>query len=74
MFNLALAYMSKHDFARAGYWVREGLDIAPDDAQLRQIQHRLWFEARWYKLRQWPQAVFQAFGFARRGENHGKNL
>ncbi len=74
MFNLALAYMSKHDFARAGYWVREGLDIAPEDAQLRHIQHRIWLEARWYRIRHWPRSVFEAFGFARGGSQRGKNL
>ncbi len=57
MFNLALAYMSRHDFARARYWLQEALDIAPDDPQLRQIQHRLWLESRWYQLRQWPRVI-----------------
>ncbi len=62
MFNLALAYMSKHDFALARYWLHEALDIAPDDAQLRQIQHRLWLESRWHQIRQWPRELAAAFG------------
>ncbi len=54
MFNLALAYMSRQDFARARYWVREALDIDPDDTQLRQIQHRIWVASRWHQVRRWP--------------------
>jgi tetratricopeptide (TPR) repeat protein len=41
MHNLALAYISKRDFARARAWIREALDIAPEDPQLRQLQGRL---------------------------------
>ncbi|MHB1766255.1 MAG: tetratricopeptide repeat protein [Phycisphaerae bacterium] len=71
MFNLALAYMSKQDFARARYWVQEALDIAPEDTQLRQIQHRLWLESRWHQIRQWPRALRQALGWGRSRENRG---
>ena len=41
MHNLALAYLSKKDFRRARFWLREALDIAPDDAQLKQLRTRL---------------------------------
>ncbi len=41
MSNLAVAYLRKGDLARARYWLREALDIAPNDPQLRQIQNRL---------------------------------
>ncbi len=41
MHNLSLAYISKKDFARARCWLKEALDIAPDDPQLRQLQTRL---------------------------------
>jgi tetratricopeptide (TPR) repeat protein len=41
MHNLALAYLSKRDLTRARFWLREALDIAPDDPQLRQLQKRL---------------------------------
>ncbi len=45
MSNLALAYLSKRDCVRARYWLREALDIAPDDPQLRQISQRLRLES-----------------------------
>jgi tetratricopeptide (TPR) repeat protein len=41
MQNLALAYLSKKDFTRARFWLREALDIAPDDEQLKSLQTRL---------------------------------
>jgi tetratricopeptide (TPR) repeat protein len=41
MHNLALACLSKGDLTRARFWLREALDIAPDDPQLRQLQKRL---------------------------------
>jgi tetratricopeptide (TPR) repeat protein len=41
MHNLALAYLSKRDLTRARFWLREALDITPDDPQLRQLQTRL---------------------------------
>ncbi|HTV48735.1 MAG TPA: tetratricopeptide repeat protein [Phycisphaerae bacterium] len=60
MSNLTLAYMSKHDFARARYWLAEALNIAPDDAQLRQIQHRLWLESVWYYFFRIPREIIFA--------------
>ena len=41
MHNLALACLSKGDLTRARFWLREALDIAPDDPQLRQLQKRV---------------------------------
>ncbi len=41
MYNLALAYMTQHDYPRARHYLKEALDIAPDDAPLRQL-HRRW--------------------------------
>lgn len=41
MHNLALAYLSKKDFTRARFWLREALDIAPDDAQLKQLRTKV---------------------------------
>jgi tetratricopeptide (TPR) repeat protein len=61
MSNLALAYMSKYDFTRARFWLTEAMSIAPDDVQLRQIQHRLWLESAWYQLRTLPANLFRAF-------------
>ncbi len=66
MFNLTLAYMAKHDFVRARYWLQEALDIAPDDAQLHQVKHRLWLASHWHQLRQWPKLFARAVGRLRR--------
>ncbi len=41
MHNLAMAYLAKRDLPRAKAWLREALDIAPDDPQLKQLQNRL---------------------------------
>ena len=41
MHNLAMAYLAKRDLTRAKAWLREALDIAPDDPQLKQLQNRL---------------------------------
>ena len=41
MSNLALAYLSRNDLARARYWLIQAMEIAPEDPQLRQIQSRL---------------------------------
>ena len=47
MHNLTLAYLTKGDLARAEYWLREALDIAPEDPQLRQLQNKL-RRAKWW--------------------------
>ncbi len=52
MSNLALAYISRHDFARGRYWLDQALDIAPEDTGLRRIQTRLRLALAWWKLRQ----------------------
>ena len=49
MHNLAVAYLTKKDLTRAGFWLREALDIAPDDPQLRQLRTKL----RVYSALQW---------------------
>lgn len=41
MSNLALAYALRGDLARARYWLREALDIAPDDPQLWRLRNRI---------------------------------
>jgi tetratricopeptide (TPR) repeat protein len=41
MHNLALAYATKRDLTRATFWLREAMDIAPHDNQLRALQNRL---------------------------------
>jgi Flp pilus assembly protein TadD len=41
MHNLALAYLMKKDVMRARFWLREAMDIAPDDQQLKQLQGKL---------------------------------
>jgi tetratricopeptide (TPR) repeat protein len=41
MHNLTLAYLSKKDFTRARFWLREALDIAPDDTQLKQLRTKV---------------------------------
>jgi Flp pilus assembly protein TadD len=46
MHNLALAYLMKKDVMRARFWLREAMDIAPDDQQLRQLHGKL----RWAHL------------------------
>jgi tetratricopeptide (TPR) repeat protein len=46
MHNLALAYLMKKDVTRARFWLREAMDIAPDDQQLRQLHTKLRF-AHW---------------------------
>src|SRR5690349_10614415 len=47
MHNLALAYLSKRDLKRAQYWLREAMDITPDDPQLRQLQTKLRLAEIW---------------------------
>jgi tetratricopeptide (TPR) repeat protein len=51
MYNLSLAYLSKKDFARARFWLREALDIAPDDAQLKALQTRMRLAGVWAGVR-----------------------
>ncbi len=51
MHNLALAYKTKGDFVRARYWLREALDIAPEDPQLRQLQTKLRVGMWWQRAR-----------------------
>jgi tetratricopeptide (TPR) repeat protein len=51
MHNLALACMTKGDLTRARFWLREALDIAPDDPQLRQLQGRLRLISAWTGVR-----------------------
>jgi protein O-GlcNAc transferase len=41
MHNLALAYYTNRDYIRARFWLREALDIAPDDPQLAHLHKRL---------------------------------
>jgi tetratricopeptide (TPR) repeat protein len=41
MHNLAMAYLTKRDFVRARFWLREALDIAPHDAELKQLRRRV---------------------------------
>ncbi len=41
MHNLATAYLTKKDFARARFWLREALDIAPDDSELKQLRTKV---------------------------------
>jgi len=41
MHNLALAYLAQKDLVRARFWLREALDIAPADTQLRQLRRKL---------------------------------
>ncbi len=43
MHNLAMAYLAKKDLTRARFWLREALDIAPDDGQLRALKTRVRF-------------------------------
>ena len=59
MHNLALAYISKKDFTRARFWLREAFDIAPDDFQLRQLQTRLRISAFWSMLKSLPRRLFR---------------
>jgi tetratricopeptide (TPR) repeat protein len=55
--NLALAYMGKKDYTRASYFLREALDIAPEDPQLKQIQSRLKFRATLAWLKTLPRRM-----------------
>lgn len=57
MHNLALAYLSLKDLTRARFWLNEALDIAPADAQLRQLKRkiRLTGAASW--LRRLPRGL-----------------
>jgi tetratricopeptide (TPR) repeat protein len=59
MHNLALAYLSKKDFTRARFWLREAIDIAPDDPQLRQIQTRLRMAAFMSALKSLPRRLLR---------------
>jgi tetratricopeptide (TPR) repeat protein len=54
MHNLAVAYLAKRDLPRARFWLREALDISPDDPQLRQLQTRLRLKAALGTLRGFP--------------------
>ncbi len=63
MHNLSLAYITKKDFPRARCWLREAMDIAPDDPQLRQLQVRLRVAVVVHRVR----GVLRRF-FTRRGE------
>ena len=58
MHNLAMAYLSKKDFTRARYWLREALDIAPEDPQLARFQTRLRLAAFIEGLRSLPRRLF----------------
>jgi len=59
MHNLALAYLTKKDFVRAKYWLREAVDIAPDDPQLKQLQTRLRLALLVHGVRRIPRMVFR---------------
>ncbi len=54
MHNLALAYLTLRDMARARFWLREALDIAPSDAQLRQLRRKIRLTAAVRWLGKWP--------------------
>jgi tetratricopeptide (TPR) repeat protein len=58
MHNLALAYISKRDFTRARFWLREAFDIAPDDPQLKQLQTRLRLAAIVHGIKTLPRRLF----------------
>jgi len=62
MHNLALAYRTKGDFVRAQYWLREALDIAPDDPQLRQLRTKLRVGRLWQRVRALPQRMLGKSG------------
>jgi tetratricopeptide (TPR) repeat protein len=59
MHNLALAYISKQDFTRARFWLREAFDIAPDDPQLKQLQTRLRIAAVVHTVKTLPRRMFR---------------
>ena len=58
MHNLAVAYLAKKDLARARFWLREAMDIAPADPQLRQVQTRLRWISMVQKIKAIPRRVF----------------
>ncbi len=66
MSNLALAYVERGDLARAGYWLGEALDIAPDDPQLRHLSKRLRVLSVWHFLRRLVTPALRWLGWGRR--------
>jgi tetratricopeptide (TPR) repeat protein len=59
MHNLALAYISRKDFTRARFWLREAFDIAPDDPQLKQLQTRLRLAFVVHGVKTLPRRIFR---------------
>jgi tetratricopeptide (TPR) repeat protein len=57
MHNLAVAYLTRKDFVRARFWLREALDIEPDDPQLRQLQVKIRIAAFLAWAREWPRRI-----------------
>jgi tetratricopeptide (TPR) repeat protein len=57
MSNLALAYLRKRDYTRAQYFLREALDIAPEDPQLKRLQGKLRRRAAWEWLKSLPRRL-----------------
>jgi tetratricopeptide (TPR) repeat protein len=59
MSNLALAYLRKKDFTRARYFLREALDIAPEDPLLKRLQGKIRRRVAWEWLKNLPRKMFR---------------
>jgi len=59
MHNLALAYLTKRDFTRARFFLREAMDIAPDDPQLKTLQTKIKIAAFVHGVKNWPMKLLR---------------